>query len=237
VAGIKEPGSDSALRDEVTALVVHDLKNPLASIAVNASYLKDCCTTIEEAREVAGELETAAESMGRMISNLLDIARREEGSLLPQLVEIEIGGFLRGIQAEMQRRARESSRTIQLTTDLPTKTMRADPDLLRRVLENLVDNSLRYAPSGSAVQLEARSLAGDVELRVRDAGPGVPVEHRDKVFRKHVRAPGEAACNVRSSRGLGLVFCRLAVEAHGGRIWVEDDQPTGSVFCVRLPQS
>ena len=99
------------------------------------------------------------------------------------------------------------------------------------------DNAARSSPAGGTVDMEARAVAGDaVEIRVRDQGPGVPKEFREKVFDKYVRlGASEAGGQPRSNMGLGLTFCRLAVEAHGGKIWVEDNQPKGACFCVRLP--
>ena len=110
----------------------------------------------------------------------------------------------------------------------------ADPDLLRRVLENLLDNALRHAPEGSVVRVSGLAHAGEVELRVADTGPGVPESMRQLVFDPFVQVESNDRSVTRSGRGLGLAFCRLAVEAHGGRIWVEDASP-GAVFCLRLP--
>jgi two-component sensor histidine kinase len=170
-----------------------------------------------------------------MIMNLLDIARSEDGALALNLAELDVETFLEGVCELSRRRAAESSKKLMVTSDLVRRTIQADPDLLRRVLENLLDNSIKYAPSGSSIQVEASSAGSAVELRVRDQGEGVPAAYREQIFRKYIRAPGQATTEARTSRGLGLVFCRLAVEAHGGQIWVEDNVPKGSVFCVRLP--
>jgi signal transduction histidine kinase len=107
--------------------------------------------------------------------------------------------------------------------------LHGDPDLIRRVLENLVDNAIRHAPEGSAVRIAAAEHGRDLVVRVADAGPGVPEPLRDRVFDRFVQ--GEAAS--RAGRGLGLAFCKLAVEAHGGAIWIEEGHP-GAVFCVRF---
>ena len=114
-------------------------------------------------------------------------------------------------------------------------TLRADPDLLRRVLENLLENALRHAPEETVVRVSI-TLQGDaVEIRVADRGSGVPEAMRESIFERFVQVESRDRAATRSGRGLGLAFCRLAAEAHGGTIWVEDGAP-GAVFCVRLPR-
>jgi signal transduction histidine kinase len=113
--------------------------------------------------------------------------------------------------------------------------LHADPELLRRVLQNLVDNALRHSPHGNTVGIEADASDGVVVFRVRDRGPGVPAALRDRIFDKYVRIARSQGEGGAPGKGLGLAFCRMAVEAHGGRIWVEDNQPHGSVFVVRIP--
>ncbi len=105
-------------------------------------------------------------------------------------------------------------------------------DLLRRVLQNLVDNALHYGPSHGTVRLEARASAEGVECAVCDEGPRIPPHLREHIFERYVRAADGANKN---GHGLGLTFCRLAVEAHGGAIWIEDNEPRGNRFCFRLP--
>jgi signal transduction histidine kinase len=107
---------------------------------------------------------------------------------------------------------------------------------LRRVLENLLDNALRHAPEESTVRLSAVSRPDAVEIRISDTGPGIPPDKREKIFDRFVQVDAAGRPLTRSGRGLGLAFCRLAVQAHGGRIWAEDGAP-GAVFCVSLPNA
>ena len=117
----------------------------------------------------------------------------------------------------------------------PDLEIDVDPDLLRRVLLNLLDNALKYSPSGSQTRLEAGVAEGGVLFRVRDQGRGVPEHMREAIFDKFIRLEEEGA-KTRSSSGLGLTFCQVVAEAHGGRIWVEENQPRGSVFIVEIPR-
>jgi two-component system, sensor histidine kinase and response regulator len=130
---------------------------------------------------------------------------------------------------------RASTTRVTLKCDLEVASVTADPDLLRRVLENLIDNALRHAPPGSTLTIASRRAATGVELRVADQGRGIAPEQRDKIFERFVQGTTEQMLT-RSGRGLGLAFCRLAVEAHGGQIWVEDASP-GATFCVRFPDA
>jgi signal transduction histidine kinase len=102
------------------------------------------------------------------------------------------------------------------------------------MLENLLDNAIRHAPEGSAVRLEAARTDEATELRVADAGRGVPHDQRERVFERFFQAPDESGG--RTNRGLGLAFCKLVVEAHGGNIRIDDANP-GAVFCVTLPHA
>jgi two-component system, sensor histidine kinase and response regulator len=141
--------------------------------------------------------------------------------------EIDLPALLAEVRAAMTARATTAG--VELALECATRTVRGDADLIRRVVENLVDNAIRHAPEGSAVRVTAMPVAAGVELRVADAGAGVPEALRQRVFDRFVQ--GEAASH--SGRGLGLAFCKLAIDAHGGEIWIEDGRP-GAVFCVRL---
>ena len=114
--------------------------------------------------------------------------------------------------------------------------MYADGELLRRILQNLIDNAVRHGPAGGTVRLMARRADDDgVEIRVVDEGTGIPVEMRQSIFEKYTRIEGRPDARDATGRGLGLAFCRLAVQAQGGRISVEENEPRGSVFTVWLP--
>jgi signal transduction histidine kinase len=110
----------------------------------------------------------------------------------------------------------------------------ADEDLIHRMLANLLENAIRHSPPETTVTVEARDVEDAVEIRVADCGPGVPRELRTRIFDAFIQVETEDLSLTRGGRGLGLAFCKEAVLAHGGEIWV-DDAESGSVFCVRLP--
>ncbi len=221
-------------KERLSSFVVHDLKNPVASIDLLAQLLQRDKQLPAEARGTAEAIRVEVASLMRLILNLLDINKSEEGQLTVSLTPVDLNALLTSLVAAAQVRAQAKS--IQLVQDTgDVRELRADRDLLRRVLENLLDNALRYAPNGSRIAISALQYPEEVELRVVDEGKGVPAELREGIFDRFVQLESGERTAPRTSRGLGLTFCRLAVEAQGGRIYVADGSP-GAVFCVRLPR-
>jgi signal transduction histidine kinase len=219
-------------KERLTALIVHDLKNPVNSMDLHAQVLLRNPELPESARESVLHIREGARSLARLVMNLLDISKSEEGKLVARPVALDLTQLARELRAALELRAQTSGVRLELAIDVPA--VHADPDLLRRVLENLIENAIRHAPEGSAVRLAAREAEGAVELRVSDAGPGVAPELREKIFEPFVQVDNGDRVVARSGRGLGLTFCKLAAVAHGGRIWVEDANP-GAAFCLRIP--
>lgn len=218
-------------KEQLAAFLVHDLKNPVNSIELQAEVVRRDQNGTERARRAAGRILDETRALMRMITNLLDISKADEGRLAPALVEIDLAAL--GAEVVNALRARAEAAGVTLEAEMAAASVRADRDLLRRVLENLVDNAIRHAPEGSAVRLQSSRAGGATEFRVADAGAGIPAEQRERVFERFVQVT-EAQSSGRSNRGLGLAFCKLAVEAHGGTIRIEDGNP-GAVFCVTLP--
>jgi len=213
-------------KEQLVAFLVHDLKNPVNAIELHAELVLRDRDGSERSRRAAEKIRDEGRALLRMITTLLDISKADEGRLAPARRRIELDMLIGGVINELEIRAHTSG--VRLAREISTFTLSADPDLLRRVLENLVENAIRHAPEGSEVRVTARTADGGIELRVQDAGPGVPAEQRERVFERFVQAGG---VSMRANRGLGLAFCKLAVEAHGGRIWIEDASP-GAAFCV-----
>jgi signal transduction histidine kinase len=219
-------------KERLTALIVHDLKNPVNSMDLHAQVLLRNPELPQSALESVQHIREGARSLARLVLNLLDISKSEEGKLAPRIAAVDLPRLAREIESDLELRAQTSNVRLELEVDAPV--IQADPDLLRRVVENLVENAIRHAPEGSAVRLTVRAVDDAIELRVSDAGPGVAPELREKIFEPFVQVENGDRVVARTGRGLGLTFCKLAVEAHGGRIWVEDGRP-GAVFCMRIP--
>lgn len=221
------------LQEDLTAFIVHDLKNPVNSIDLQAQLLLRDRGSSERARDVAGRIRAEVRDLSRLILNLLNVTRSAQGRLCPTRVPID----LRALVGEIveARRAQAEEQAVTLRAEVAAEEVEADPDLLRRVLENLVENAVRHAPHGTTVRVSTTSRGDAVEVRIADEGIGIPEALREAVFERFVRGPEGQDDRGRGGRGLGLTFCKLAVEAHGGRIWVEDARP-GAAFLVRLPR-
>jgi two-component system, sensor histidine kinase and response regulator len=220
-------------KDELTALVVHDLKSPLSTVLALSRLLGRDAALAKDTKDSLELITSASENMARMVVNLLDISKSEDGQLKPRPEVIALPPLAQELVDAFRRRAAERELTLELKID-PSFEVFADRDLFRRVLENLLDNALRYAPRKSTVRIEAEAEGKFSAVRVCDEGKGVPDEVKDRIFDKYVQLGGPED-RARSSRGLGLAFCKLACEVHGGSIRVEPNEPKGSRFVVRLP--
>jgi signal transduction histidine kinase len=219
-------------KEQLAAFLVHDLKNPVNGIQLQAEVMRRDPGATERTRRTASRIQDETRALMRMITNLLDISKADEGKLSPVRVEIDLVAL--GEEVIEALRVRAEGAGVTLVAEMTVPNVRADQDLVRRLLENLVDNAIRHAPEGSAVRLEAARAGNATELRVIDAGRGVPSDQRERVFERFVQAPDELS--ERSNRGLGLAFCKLAAEAHGGTIRIMDANP-GAVFCVTFPHA
>jgi signal transduction histidine kinase len=219
-------------KERLMAFVVHDLKNPVNSMDLHAQFLLRDRTLHEGARESASHIRTEARQLTRMILNLLDLSKADEGKLVPKRVNVDLRALVADVLGELEVNAQ--GRKVKLESSLDVDWGRADEDLLRRTLANLVENAIRHAPVASVVTVRSLGAGDAIELRVSDTGHGVPVDMREQVFDPFIQLGSEDFAPTRSGRGLGLSFCKLAMEAHGGRIWIEDAAP-GAAFCVRLP--
>jgi signal transduction histidine kinase len=225
-------------KDELSQIIVHDLKNPLAAIASNASFLSSSPDLTGDLRDCAASISRASDNMLRMVHNILDISRGEDAGLVLHSEQTDVAGLLERTRALMSRRAQDKRVAVEVLGPSEGICFDCDPDLIRRVLENLLDNALRYTPSRSTVQLGVGvGEQGELMLSVADGGPGIPEAERERVFEKYAQLDrADDRAQQRFGRGIGLTFVKMAVEAHGGRIWVEDRAVRGACFQIRLPK-
>jgi two-component system sensor histidine kinase/response regulator len=221
-------------KERLMAFVVHDLKNPVNAMDLHAQLLVRDKTLTAEAHESAAQIRVAARRLGRMILNLLDLSKADEGKLTPKRTSIEVSSLFHKVAGEIEVAARE--RDVRLEVATAVDRVGADDDLLQRTLVNLVENAVRHAPKGTVVRLDCKRAGDAAEIRVADAGKGIPIAMRVQIFDPFVQLEGGNLPSSRGGRGLGLAFCRLAVEAHGGRIWIEDGNP-GAVFALTIPDA
>ncbi|MFN7957714.1 MAG: hybrid sensor histidine kinase/response regulator [Holophagaceae bacterium] len=222
-------------REQLFEFIVHDLKNPLSAIQAGLQLLDEREEGSPLPPTQLRRLRDTSQYMGRMIQNILDIGRAEQVGLELHKTRIQLSQWIPSLLKEVESLAQ--SRGHDLVWDCPPDlVVEADPEFLRRLLLNLLDNALKYSTQGCCTRLEAQRTEGGIRLGVRDQGLGVPEHMREQIFRKFVRIEEDQPDN-RSSSGLGLTFCQLVAEAHEGRIWVEENQPRGSLFLLELPDA
>ncbi len=218
-------------REEMAALLVHDLKSPLTSVVANIEYMRAQVTASDgESLEAAGDALSAARRLSLMIGTLIDTARLEERSMRIEPRDVAVRELVRPVFVERSRDAAMHHVELRCSVDGDT-TLRCDAGLLRRVVENIVDNAIRHTPSGGRVEAEAVPHDERVDLRIGNTGRPIPVSERARLFEKYAQLEPAVRANV----GLGMHFCRLATEAHAGQIRVESDARYPTVFVVSLP--
>jgi signal transduction histidine kinase len=225
------------VRDDLMKMIVHDLKTPLTSIigAMEMMIDGDFGPLTTSQRGALGDAESRAEDLLGLIEDLLEVARLEETRLSLNLRPIAPAALLAEVRHEWEIRFQQERATavVEAADDAPV--IEADHALLKRVFSNLVQNALSHSARAVTVTLGARRENDGTLFTVADDGVGIPVEYHDIIFRKFEQVKTPHIPRVRSS-GLGLAFCKLVVEAHGGRIWVKSGgEMIGSAFHFWLP--
>jgi PAS domain S-box-containing protein len=222
------------LRQDLTAMVYHDLRGPLHTIQGSLSTLARLLANNNQA-SVLDLLQVGIRStrqLSRMVESLLDIQRLEEGKAVLDVKPASLHNLLANAAQLVQPLASESNQRLmfELVDGLPAIT--CDSDMILRVITNLMENAIKYTPVGGTIKLSAALADGGVRVSVSDSGPGIPKQMQKQIFDKFSRVKYHDAPK---GVGLGLAFCRLAVEAHGGQIWVESEPEQGSVFSFTIP--
>jgi signal transduction histidine kinase len=236
VRDITEEHEIEQAREAITETVVHDLRSPMSAIVGALEMLSECLNEAEDP-VIQQALLVAQRSANRVLAlteALLDIARLQSGRMEIASDTINLSKLVSELLAEFTALANDDSVIIRSEIPALLPILRADRDKLIRVLTNLVDNAIKFSSHGDAITISAESTAeNQVTIKVKDSGPGIPPDYREKIFERFVQVPGLRGR--RRGTGLGLAFCRLAVEAHGGRIWVESPPEGGSIFTFTLP--
>ncbi len=226
------------VRDDLMKMIVHDLKTPLTSVLASLEMALDgdFGEVTETLRRALGDAEAKAEDLLGLIGDLLEVARIEENAIDLDLTPIAPGAFVAEVVHEWEMRFQQEGVRVFVDVAEDAPVIHADKGLLKRVFANLIQNALTYTASGVQVTILAHrdTTTGGILFTVADNGPGIPPEYHELIFRKFERAKQPEVPRVRNS-GLGLAFCKLAVEVHGGRIWVRSTEGSGSQFHIALP--
>jgi two-component system, NtrC family, sensor histidine kinase KinB len=227
-------------REDLSRMIVHDLRSPLTAVTTSLKLLKEIIPVESEFRPAT---ETTIEASQRAIrkllarvDSLLDISKMESGRINLDTEPSELATLVDSVCIELSPLAHELDvkLNVQIAEALPLLDI--DADKVERVILNLVDNALKFSPRNTSVTIKAAAPPpGEKMTRVQviDQGPGVPNEYKEQLFERYVQISGRRG--TRRGVGLGLTFCKLVVEAHGGRIWIDDNPGGGSIFNFTLP--
>jgi signal transduction histidine kinase len=219
-------------REEVLAIVSHDLRNPLSAVILGSSLLTMSETLSDEDREQLETIAVSAKRMGRLIADLLDVTRLEGGKRLPIEPEtVHAAELLQEAQELFRAQATVASVTMEYPADENLPPVHADRHRVMQVLSNLIGNSLKFTPPGGRITVSATLRNDEVLFAIADTGPGIPQEHLSDIFSPY----WQAKRTERLGAGLGLPIAKGIVEAHGGRIWAESEQGGGTQFYFTLP--
>jgi signal transduction histidine kinase len=222
------------MKTEFISTVSHELRTPLTSIKASMALLLDGETALdEEAAELVQVSKRNADRLVRLVNDILDVSKIEAGRLQLDLQEHDPAPLCAEAVAGIDGFAKKVGASVRSTVSPGLPRVCADWDRVVQVLTNLLSNALKFAPRGSEVDLVVSPRQGGVLFGVRDRGPGIPADFRDKLFTKF--AQSDRAKREQEGTGLGLAICRALVLAHGGEIWVDSEPGHGASFFFTLP--
>jgi len=221
---------------DIGPVLVHDVKGPLSAVSLNLDFVLEQLppdASFDPVRGALSECRHASDRIFRAIANLLDVARFEEGRLMPRVSAVVLSELFLRVAAsyEAELTQRHIDLRIDATGDLPS--VDADVDLLSRILHSLVDNALRNAKDQGSLVLSAHVANDAIEIAIKNDGPPIPPSARNRLF---ARAVGTETEGAGLNRGLGLYFCRLALGELGASIALSDDEPGfPATFVIQYP--
>jgi PAS domain S-box-containing protein len=234
IRDITERKELDSLRNDLTAMIYHDLRSPLANIVSSLDVLYSMVPendreTVETILKIA---ENSTDRIQRLVSSLLDVSRLESGQPVADQKVVDTMDLIQNAVRDVTPVT--SGRHQVLLSDLPAELppIWVDEDMARRVLINLMENASKFSPAGGTIEVGARVKENMIHMWVKDNGPGIPQAEQDHIFDKFIRLHGN---NRPGGLGIGLAFCRLAVVGHGGQIWVESNSGQGAAFHFTFP--
>jgi two-component system, NtrC family, sensor histidine kinase KinB len=221
------------LREDMTSMVFHDIRSPLANIVSSLEMMDGMLPQDETLQSMLNIARNSTARIQRLINSLLDINRLESGQ---KILDQNVVEPIRLIEESLRDVEPASNGRQQILLNVampPLPNIWVDLDMVHRVLINLLENAIKFTPVGGRIDIGAQPAEGDlVKFWVRDTGPGIPPADQLRIFDKFIRVRGK---NRATGLGVGLAFCRLAVLSHGGNIWVESELNKGTIFWLTLP--
>jgi signal transduction histidine kinase len=221
----------SRAREDMLAVVAHDLRNPLNLLMMTTELLADTDPSREKTDQLLGVMQRAARRMNRLIDDLLEVVRQEAGHMTLDLEDTTAESLLAQTAEMFQAAALEKGVSLHVEACPPELAVNADAERIMQVLSNLVGNALKFVPPGGVIALKCESKGDEVVFSITDSGPGIARDDLNWLFEKFWQRRRTDKRGV----GLGLAIAKGIVEAHGGRIWAESELGAGSTFYFALP--
>ncbi|MBI2863155.1 MAG: PAS domain S-box protein [Chloroflexi bacterium] len=222
-----------ALQTTFMSVISHELQTPITIINGYAGLLSDQAGKVETAqlKQKLDVIKEESERLSRMVENLLSASRFQAGRLDVQQEPLRLAPLIHRIVQRMRSIGLRQTMTTRIPRDLPL--VYADPERIHQVLTNLLENAVKYSPTGGAIRVSAAEGPKEVFVRIRDRGAGVAAADRERIFQPFSRLDSRLVREVKGA-GLGLYICKAIVEAHGGRIWVEAPEGGGALLVFSL---
>jgi NtrC-family two-component system sensor histidine kinase KinB len=222
-----------ALREDMTDMIYHDLRSPLGNIVSSLDLMDSILPDDETLRSMLTIARNSTGRIQRLVNSLLDISRLESGQQIVDQNAIDPLILIREALRDVEPSAAGRHQILENRAMGVLPLIWVDVDMIHRVFINLLENAIKYTPTGGRVEIGAQTTSGTaVKFWVRDNGPGISAADRDRIFEKFTRVRGK---EVPSGMGVGLAFCKLAVQGHGGQLWVESEPGKGTTFWLTLP--
>jgi len=219
-------------KSEFVSIVSHEFRTPLTGIQGFSEMMRDEQLSLEEMREYAGDINKDSQRLNRMIDEMLDLDRMESGRMTIHPESVDLNAVLDEAVNRVRPNAPNHTLSLDLQPDLPA--IHADRDRLTQVASNLLNNAVKYSPTGGRITVKSRAEGDAVRIEVRDEGLGIPPEALETIFERYSRVDSQATKDIPGT-GLGLPIVRQIVQLHGGKVWAESELGRGSVFHVTLP--
>jgi K+-sensing histidine kinase KdpD len=225
-------------RQNITRMMVHDLRGPLGSVISGINFAISLITdnmdpTISEVLNIS---LNNAQDLLELVENILDIYKLQAGQLPLKLGDIDLNSIVNAAHSALSASMQEAQITFKYDISPTMPRLYVDSNIIRRVLINLLDNAVRYSPTGGEVLLIAKHTYNNIEIQIADSGSGIPLAEQDRIFDEFHQIKDNAPKRGSKGSGLGLTFCKLAIEAHGGTIQIAPHSPlSGACFVITLP--
>ncbi len=227
-------------RDEYIAMLVHDLRSPLSVVrgAIDILVNEKAHLSAENVTQLTSQIKITTEDLLKLVNNILDVSKIESGKFRLEKSHVDINMILQSEADYYLGSGNDKGITIKTELDSSVHKANVDVDKVKRVLNNLISNALKFTPSQGKIVISSKRLLNDLQISVSDTGMGISDKMKSQLFNKFVQIGKTTSTTLTTDgkgTGLGLYIARAIVESHGGKIWIEDNTPTGTKFIFTLP--